>query len=156
MSPDESNNTSAGDSYCREIVVSAGPDAAYRELTEGRWWTAPRGKSSSVGDTPVYDFGPTRWKMLIKELIPGKRVVWECIEARLVDKGIPDRAREEWLGTTLIWEIEELSGGARVRFTHQGLVPALACYKSCSTYWDYFFLGRLQDYLNGRAGSPTV
>ena len=143
-------------SYDREIVVSASPDGAYSALTAeiGKWWVVPEGGATAVGDTPVFRFGPTYWKMRIKEIIWEERIVWECIAANHIDQVLPPGAQDEWVGTTLKWDINRMPEGTRIRLVHEGLSPALKCYETCKKGWDYFFVESLQEYLNSGEGKP--
>jgi hypothetical protein len=143
-------------SYTKEIVVLVSSEAAYRALTAeiGEWWVAPDGNASKVGDTPIFNFGPTYWKMKVKDLVPSKLVVWECIEANHVDERLAENAQREWVGTILKWEIKKIPEGTKIHFMHQGLISSLNCYKVCKEGWDYYFADSLKRYLDSGKGKP--
>lgn len=90
--------------------------------------------------------------MLVRELVPGHRVTWECIEQKHVDESLS--THDEWVGTKLRWEIELTATGTRVTFVHEGLVPQLECYEICEAGWDNFFLNSLKNYLDAGVGQP--
>jgi hypothetical protein len=72
-----------------------------------------------------------RSKQKVTELVPGKRVVW------LVVEGGPKFTKDktEWKGTKIIFDISKNGNKTEVRFTHQGLIPRLECYGSCTDAW---------------------
>ena len=143
-------------SYRRTIVVSATPSAVYRALTReiDRWWAPDANSAQKLGDTVTIRFGQTFWHLRATLLVPGKRVELECVAANHVEEGLPASIREEWLGTTLDWEIEPEGAGSQVAFCHKGLVPALGCYAVCEAGWDHYFLHSLQRYLKTGKGDP--
>ena len=145
-------------SYTREIVVSADPSMAYRALTQeiDRWWAPQSDVISSVGDQVSFRFPPTTWTMQVSRLIPGRLIELECIEANHIYEGAPDTIREEWIGTTLIWELEEVEEQTRIGFVHQGLVPKLDCYEICEAGWDHYFVNELQQYLNKKESAASI
>ena len=146
------------DDYTRVINVSATPAAAYRAVTRefDRWWTQATGIFGTAGDEASFRFDPVYWTMRAEVLIPGRNVVLACIDANHVHEGVlPPAAREEWLGTKLSWQIEPDGEHTRIAFTHEGLVPALACYAICRTGWDFFFGNSLKNYLDTGTGLPA-
>jgi hypothetical protein len=98
-----------------------------------RWWDGDiEGSTSKVGEVFTYRYGDFHYsKQKITELIPGKKVVW------LVVEGGPNfvKDRSEWKDTRVIFEICKKGNKTEVRFTHQGLVPRLEFYDSCTVAW---------------------
>ncbi len=70
-------------------------------------------------------------KQKVVEMVPARRVVWEVTESAI--NFVEDK--EEWTGTRVIFEIFEEGDKTGLRFTHQGLDPAIACFDSCSSAW---------------------
>src|SRR5687767_15155004 len=68
------------------------------------WWSRHfEGESDREGRSFTVRFGSSFKTMLVKEIIPNKRITWEVRNA-LID--IPDlQNRMEWIGTTIVWEI---------------------------------------------------
>lgn len=143
----------------REILVSASPQAAYSALTTDfdKWWATFKGDASKIGNRITFQFAPdpTFWTMQITKLVPNQMVELECIEANHIIEGLSESIKEEWLGTKLKWEIKPNQEGVEVSFVHEGLTPTLECYEICETGWENFFVNSLQDYLNGKGGSPV-
>jgi hypothetical protein len=120
--------------YTATFSVEQNPKEVFDAINNPRgWWEGQiEGKSEKVGDTFTYnnnDFH--RSKQKVAELIPDKRVVW------LVLEGGPKFTKEktEWKGTKIIFDISKKGNKTEVRFTHQGLIPRLECYDSCTDAW---------------------
>ncbi|MFV2057793.1 MAG: SRPBCC domain-containing protein [Thiohalomonadales bacterium] len=140
------------ESYQREITVNATPEAVYVALTKGfgSWWIAPSKEISEVGDEVSFHFPPsTSWTMRAEKLQPHKAIVLKCIKADHHHEGLPDSIRDEWLGTSLDWEIIAQADKTLIRFTHTGLISGLGCYEICEAGWDHFFVVSLREYLDG-------
>ena len=60
----------------------------FRALTKevDKWWTKASDDASRVVTRATFRFGRTFNIMLVKELVPGHRVVWECIEQEHVNE----------------------------------------------------------------------
>ena len=44
---------------------------------------------------------------------------------------------DEWVGTRVVFDLRENEdGGTDVAFTHDGLVPSMACWEACNAGWD--------------------
>lgn len=142
------------DSYSRTITVNTNPDIAFRALTReiDKWWGAVSNEVNAKVDTftAFFDEDATQWTFLITHFEPNSAVDMQCIDAEHVVEGLPESIREEWLGTTLKWRLQEVESGTRINFTHEGLVAELGCYDTCVAGWDYFFVNSLQNYLNER------
>ena len=143
-------------SYSRELTVSAKPEAVYKAITKeiDKWWFTNAGEISKVGQVIKF----VHWTMRITELSPNQKVVMECIKANHLEEGVPrelqEQIKEEWLGTTITWTIEEIDKGLKVSVQHKGLVQALFCYDMCSKGWDYFWES-LKKYLETGTGMPA-
>lgn len=152
---------SNSDHYFRTISVSAQPQEIYRALTTGYqdWWTTTGGKQfNTVGDRVKFTFPPlvSYWTFEAKVLDPDMRVELECVDAyhELADK--PDAAKDEWLGSRMIFQIVPRGNKTDVHFHHQGLTSHLDCYEVCEQGWDHFFVDSLRVYLNTGVGKPYI
>lgn len=70
--------------------------------------------------------------MLIKNLVPERRVLWEFVEQFHGDQAVS--VHDEWVGTRLIWKIEPYSHRGQLTSVHQGLVPHLDYVQSLKSY----------------------
>jgi hypothetical protein len=103
-----------------------------------QWWSGIfgetiTGKSQNVDDEFSFYAGEgmhfSKQKMI--ELVPDKRVAWRVSDSKLTF--LSDTA--EWTGTRFYFDISEEGGKTKVTFTHEGLLPSLECYNSCSGGW---------------------
>lgn len=97
------------------------------------WWCATSGSADVGGSLEMASRSGS--KMLDVRVEPGEagRVVWSVKEAPLTP---------EWVGTTLVFEVEEAGDGATLRFHHVGLTPQCECFDMCHEGWTNA-LGRL-------------
>lgn len=148
-------NTNNVEDYIHEIEVNSTADRIYHTLTQEipLWWTEWfEGSSSEVENLFTIRFGDQIHKtMRVKELAPNTKVVW-WVEDSLI--ALPDlKNQTEWIGTTIIWEIDEQKGGSLIKLTHIGLNPDIECYEICSNGW-LQFLGSLKKFLETGEGTP--
>lgn len=120
--------------YTIAYMVDQSPEEVYRAINNVRgWWEGKiEGSTDKVGDVFTYSYGNFhRSKQEVTELVPGKKVSW------LVLEGGPKfvKNKTEWTGTRIIFGISSKGNKTEVRFTHQGLIPRLECYASCSDAW---------------------
>ena len=144
----------SGQSYNSEIQISAKPDSVYKAITKDidKWWTELSNQALHVGDQLVVRFEKTTsWVITVTEALPNRSLVWKVVEANHDIENL--LKKDEWKETTIMWTILENEEGSKVTLTHQGLVPALECYKICHAGWDYF-LGSLKSYLETGKGYP--
>src|ERR1700730_6076440 len=93
------------------------------------WWTTLADDASVMGKSATFRFGKSYQAMLIKDLVPERRVVWDCVEQVHANKTLS--VHDEWVGTRLIWKIEPASSRSGLTFVHQGLVPQLEYFAIC-------------------------
>ncbi len=61
--------------------------------------------------------------MRVKEAIPDTKMIWH-VEDSLI--ALPElKNQKEWIGTTIVWEIEQNGENAKIKITHLGLSPIL-------------------------------
>ena len=114
-----------------------------------RWWGPTEG-DATVGGTLTTSFGEHGVNtMRVLETGP-TRVVWESI-AR--DGITPTRHTQEWLGTTVAFDIVPSGSGTELRFRHAGLTPQLECWDSCVSAWTYF-MASIQTFATTGTGTP--
>ena len=104
------------------------------------WWTGLygekiAGKSTRLNDEFTFDAGEgvhsTRQRLI--ELVPNKTITWQVIDSEL--SFLKDT--KEWTGTRFGFELAENPATHRtqVTFTHEGLLPGIECYNSCTSAW---------------------
>jgi uncharacterized protein YndB with AHSA1/START domain len=124
-----------GEDYRHRFEFAAPIDAVYGAIAtpEGvrGWWTPNADVATEVGEIGRLHFGKSGWTDLrIERLEAPHRVEWACV-AQSIANFQPD---DEWVGTTISFELGETDGGTRLDFTHHGLAP-LGCIELCETGW---------------------
>jgi uncharacterized protein YndB with AHSA1/START domain len=109
--------------------INAPREKVYQALStvEGlaAWWTTQTSGKSEPGGILEFRFGPQFVnKMKVTQLVPGRSVSWECIEAN------PD-----WVGTKLTFDLDENEGKTRVRFAHSGWKETSDFFAQCNFSW---------------------
>jgi uncharacterized protein YndB with AHSA1/START domain len=141
-------------SFTTTCVVDHSPDEVYAAITEvDRWWTGKiDGRAGLVGDEFTYQFGDIHaTRQRVTELVSGRRIVWEVVDAELSGRNVPD----EWRGTHIVFDLTPTAKGTSVQFTHAGLVPDFECYDDCTYAWTFFLDSSLRTLLTTGEG-PTA
>jgi hypothetical protein len=120
--------------YTITFTVNQTPELVFKAINNVRgWWEGQiEGKTDRIGEVFTYHYNDFhRSKQKVSELAPCKRVVW------LVVEGGPrfTKIKTEWEGTKIVFDISKIGDKTEVRFTHQGLIPKLECYDSCTDAW---------------------
>ena len=127
-------------------IKSVSPDHVYRALAtiEGLagWWTNDTRGKSKVGGVIQFRFGAGGFDMKVLELQPLERVRWRVIEGP-----------EEWIGTTIGFDIKRSDDWTVVLFKHQGWKEPVEFMHHCSTKWAVFLLS-LKSFLESGKGTP--
>jgi uncharacterized protein YndB with AHSA1/START domain len=114
-------------------VRSASADQVYEALTTldglSGWWTSDTTGDAGLGGVVTFRFTGGVVDMEVRELDPAKRVLWAVTSG-------PD----EWLGTTVTWEIREEGDYAIVLFTHGGWREPVEFMHHCSTKWATYLM----------------
>lgn len=116
------------------LSVAEPPMAVFEAINDVRsWWQGTiEGSATNINDIFHYRMKDLHFStQKVTELIPGRKVVWEVTDSNL--SSFP--AKDEWTGTRVVFAIAEQDGKTQVCFTHEGLVPAFACYGDCSWAW---------------------
>lgn len=144
--------------YHKRITTTASADAAYAALTTGfeHWWTKPSHVITRPGDRAKFTFPPgvSYWTFEAVKLEPNRYIELKCVEALHKHEGQPAAIETEWLGTRVIWQIEEKARSTTIDLNHIGLKPGLLCFDICKAGWDYFHADSLQAYLDTGKGKP--
>jgi len=139
--------------FTSTILVDLPPKEVFNAINNvSEWWTGEpgiEGNTNNVGDEFTYRYTDIHYsKQKIKELIPGKKIVWLVTDSNLNFTKVKD----EWTGTEISFEITGPDTNAgnnqtAVRFTHVGLVPDVECYQDCSKAWSSYINNSLKKFI---------
>ena len=129
-------------------IQGATPEKVYDTLTtiEGLagWWTTDTsGEAGTVGEVIRFRFPPGGFDMEVVQLDHGKRVAWKVVDGP-----------EEWIDTTIAWELSQLDDFTLVSFTHEGWREAVPFMHHCSTKWATFLMS-LKSLVETGTGAPS-
>lgn len=91
-----------------------------------------------------------RYTIRVSELEP-HRVVWDVADAS--QGWVSDSS--EWVGTRIVWAIDEDGNGVLIGMTHEGLGPNHECFDRCTGGWNYLLQESLARLLSEGAGRPA-
>ncbi|MDC8103148.1 SRPBCC family protein [Chryseobacterium sp. PTM-20240506] len=143
------------ENYTNTTEIITTPEKAYEALTRKipLWWSEMfNGSSREPDDVFTIQFGDNIHKTFrVKEAVPESRIVWYVVDSLI---GLPElKNQTEWIGTTIVWEIEKNENGILLKLTHRGLHPDVECYHICSNGWVQF-INSLKLFLETGTGSP--
>lgn len=128
------------ENYTYTFKSSKSPDEIFEILSDvKRWWfglfdETIKGKSEKPGDEFTFKAGggvhSTKQKLI--EFVPAKTISWLITESNLTFLNDPS----EWEGTKIRFDLVAGGKETQVTFTHEGLIPAIECYSSCSAAWN--------------------
>ena len=128
------------------VGVIASPDDVYAALTTPEqlagWWTTRSTGSEEVGGVLQFRFERGGFDMKIVELKPAERVLWAVVDGP-----------EEWVGTTISWDLRQEDDYTIVLFKHEGWREPVEFMHHCSTKWAAFLLS-LKSLLESGKGAP--
>ncbi len=114
-----------------------------------RWWGPAQG-DATLGGTLITSFGE-HGVNAVRVLEAGPtRVVWESIVS---DGTTPTAHAQEWLGTTIQFDIVPVGTGTELHFRHTGLTPQLACWEDCFAGWAHF-MASIETFARTGTGTP--
>jgi hypothetical protein len=136
-------------SFTTTIEVPQSPAEVFNAIRDvPKWWSKDfEGNSIHLHDEFVICHpGQHYSKQQLIELIPGKKIVW-LVTASTMDWLENDK--HEWTNTKMIFEIIPNGNMTQLHFTHEGLVPAKACYARCKEGWNMVIRERLFNFITG-------
>jgi len=140
--------------FTTSFLVDQSPQQVFDAINDVRgWWSGEiDGRTDALGAEFTYRYkGLHRSTQKITELVPGKRVAWHVLEARL--NFVEDKT--EWNGTDIVFEIAKKGAQTELRFTHVGLVPQFECYGGCSGAWGFYVNESLRGLITAGKGEPN-
>jgi hypothetical protein len=120
--------------FTTTIMVDQTPEEVFNAINNVRgWWSGEiEGATDNRGAEFTYSVPGVHFsKQRITEFIPGRKIVWNVVDATLSFA----ENKDEWRGTDIVFDIAKKEGKTEVRFTHIGLAPAFECYNDCSNAW---------------------
>jgi hypothetical protein len=141
--------------FATTFVVDQTPDEAFAAITNvRRWWSGEiEGRTDRQGDVFTYRYQDVHYtKQLISELVPGRKVVWQILDAYLSFTEDPS----EWTGTEVVFEVVPKGDQTEIRFSHVGLVPEFECYDQCSSAWGFYINNSLKSLITTGQGEPNA
>ncbi|HTN37748.1 MAG TPA: hypothetical protein VL053_11780 [Arachidicoccus sp.] len=114
------------------------------------WWPVNiEGKTGRLNGQFTHRDRYLNVKFKITQLKP-QRIVWDIVNSH---NNMFLENRHEWNTTRISFDITPKAGKTEIKFTFQGLVPELACYKVCSKAWSFFITSSLKGFIEkGKAG----
>jgi hypothetical protein len=141
--------------FTTTILVPQTPEQVFNAVNNpAAWWSGEvNGSAQEVGDEFTYrykDFHLSKQRII--EMILHQKVVWQVVESEI--NYVEDK--REWTGTKMIFEISEQGNQTLLRFTHQGLVPPIECFESCSNAWSQLIQQSLYSLIGSGEGKQIV
>jgi uncharacterized protein YndB with AHSA1/START domain len=139
--------TSTTDDFRSTKTFTAAPDAVFSALTDidalTGWWM-PAGGGAGAGGTLRFLMGDQEVVMRVEEADRPARARWSVLVCE---------PAADWVGTSIIFELDPVGTGTELHFHHRGLNPSLECFDMCNAGWTHF-LASLVDYVDQGTGSP--
>ena len=135
------------------VGIKASPEKVYQALStiEGLagWWTADTSGVAEVQNTITFQFrGPKGtiiggFDMQVVTQEPAKKVQWACV-----------KGPEEWVGTTITFELKQENEFTIVLFGHRNWRESSEFTAHCNTKWGTFLMS-LKELLETGTGKPA-
>ena len=129
------------------VTIKATSEKIYKAITtqEGieSWWCKNTTANPEPGFVNIFVFGKFRNEMKVTELIPNRKVEWNCINSI-----------EEWIGTRISFDLEEKDGNTLLRFTHGEWRAVTDTFAGCNYDWA-LFMKSLKSFCETGAGTPS-
>jgi uncharacterized protein YndB with AHSA1/START domain len=128
------------------VGIKSSLDDVYGALTtiEGLsdWWAENTQGDGTLGGMIQFRFEPGGIDMKVLELYPAKRVLWQVVDGP-----------QEWIGTTVTWELKQEGDYSVVLFKHEGWKEPVEFMHHCTTKWGVFLMS-LKSLLETGTGAP--
>ncbi len=128
-------------------VRTSSPEKVYDTLTTldglAGWWTEDVTGSADVGGVVQFRFPPGGFDMEVVDQRPHEHVRWRVVDGP-----------EEWVGTTVDWQIRPDGDFAILMFTHAGWREPVEFMHHCSTKWATYLMS-LKQLVETGEGAPS-
>ena len=123
------------------------PDKVFHALTTldglAAWWTTDTQGDPTPGGTIQFRFGDAGgFDMKVLDHRPNERVEWVVTDGP-----------EEWIGTHVTFDLEQVGDYTIVRFKHEGWREPVEFMSHCSTKWATFLMS-LKQLVETGTGAP--
>jgi uncharacterized protein YndB with AHSA1/START domain len=131
-----------------QVPIDASPAKVYQAVATQNgmrnWWTADTQMDEKVGGKAEFGFDKRGmvFRMDVKKLEPGKKVVLEC-----------HGDHPEWSGTKLTFTLAPHDGQTILHLNHSGWKEVTDFSASCNSMWGNL-LYRLKGYVEGKKPGP--
>lgn len=129
------------------LTIKAGPDKVYSAITtqEGlsAWWAKQTIAKPELDFVNVFTFGPIKNEMKVTELVANKKTAWKVINSI-----------DEWVDTSISFDLEEKEGNTIVRFAHANWRASTDMMARCTYDWARFMTS-LKSLCETGNGSPA-
>lgn len=142
------------ENFTTAITVEKTPQEVFNAINNVRgWWSEViEGPTAQLNDIFDYHYLDVhRCKIKIIESVPAKKVVWKVLDNYF---SFTDD-KQEWINTTIHFDIEETNGKAVLHFTHRGLTPEYECYNACINGWNMYINQSLYKLVTEGKGQPN-
>ena len=139
--------------FTTTVTIDQTAEEVYNAINnvKGWWHGTIEGSAQKVNDEFSYWFKEFHFsKQRVVELVPNQKIVW-----LVTDSDLKFQKNNEWTGTKLIFEINEVNDKTEVRFTHEGVVPTFECYGDCSWGWTQLIQESLPSWIMTGKGLPV-
>lgn len=129
------------------VTIKTNPEKVYQAVTTQKgisaWWCKNTTAKPEIGFVNVFIFGSFRNEMKVSNLTPNKKAEWQCVNSI-----------DEWIGTTISFDLEEKNGNSILRFTQDGWRAETDTFAGCNFDWGRF-MSSLKAYCETGIGSPS-
>jgi uncharacterized protein YndB with AHSA1/START domain len=133
-----------------EVTIAAAPDKVYEAITTQKglagWWgltTADTAKPKlGFGDVFEFNGASSRTELRITNIIPNKKVEWECI-----------KGPQFWDGTKVTFDLEKKDNSTIVHFAHKDLQVKADVFAIATNNWGRF-MKSLKSLIETGKGDP--
>ena len=141
--------------YTTSFATDRTPDEVFAAVNNVRgWWSEDiEGSTEQPGSVWFYQARDLhRCTIKVVESMPGRKVAWQVLDNTFSFT----EDKSEWIGSTMVFDIDRTGDQTRLRFTHVGLVPDDECYDVCHDAWGTYIRGSLKSLVATGTGNPNA